>query len=153
MVAVIAFLILLGLVLLLLEFVIIPGSTIVGAMGFLFTGIGVYITYSSYGLFTGHVVLGITVTIAAVAFYYSLTSKAWQKLALKDKNKGKAVNQHSELLIVGMQGIAISPIKPMGKAEIEGHTYEVEVIADYIDEGTTVIVKRINGNNIEIARS
>jgi membrane-bound serine protease (ClpP class) len=50
--------------------------------------------------------------------------------------------------ILGMQGHAVTVLRPSGKAEIEGQIYPVEAEGIFIEKGKTVKVIRIFGNRI-----
>jgi membrane-bound serine protease (ClpP class) len=54
--------------------------------------------------------------------------------------------------LLGKTGIAVSTLRPSGKAEIEGELYSVEGDGIFIESGAPVKVIRVRGNNI-IVRS
>jgi membrane-bound ClpP family serine protease len=53
-------------------------------------------------------------------------------------------------LQVAQRGVAISSLRPIGKAEFEGKTYEVKTFGDYIDSGTKIEIIKIEQNNIYV---
>jgi membrane-bound serine protease (ClpP class) len=50
--------------------------------------------------------------------------------------------------LVGKQGITVSVLRPVGRADIGGRSYSVESNGDYISAGTPVEVSRVRGNRI-----
>ena len=138
----------LGLALMIVELIFIPGTTVVGILGF---GIYVYGVYSSFGAFgptIGWIVM-ISTIVASIAFVvYSLKKKAWDRFALKDINKSR-VNEDSPVTIeIGQEGISISSIKPIGKGEFDKREYEIRSMGNYIEENKPIKVIKIDNNRI-----
>lgn len=50
--------------------------------------------------------------------------------------------------LVGKRGVAVSVLRPVGRADFEGRSYSVESNGDYIPAGTPVEVHRVRGNRI-----
>lgn len=50
--------------------------------------------------------------------------------------------------LIGKRGVAVSVLRPVGRADIEGRSYSVESNGDYISAGTPVEVSRVRGNRI-----
>ncbi len=50
--------------------------------------------------------------------------------------------------LVGKKGVAVSVLRPAGRADIEGRSYSVESDGEYIAAGTSVEVYRVRGNRI-----
>ena len=68
-------LILLGLVLLLIEFAVIPGVTIAGIGGFLLLAASVYIAFTELGTAAGFITLIVVLILAPAMVYYFLKYK------------------------------------------------------------------------------
>ena len=60
-----------GLLLLLVEILFVPGTTLVGLVGFIVLGIGVGFSFSYFGKETGWLTLGTTAVIAGATLYVS----------------------------------------------------------------------------------
>lgn len=61
------------------------------------------------------------------------------------------VSEDSEIpltSLVGKRGVAVSVLRPVGRADFEGRSYSVESNGDYISAGTEVEVFRVRGNRI-----
>lgn len=141
-------LVLIGLVLIYLELVFVPGTTFLGLVGLVLTGIGIYITFQNYGAGKGYMVLGGSFIVSIIALVYSFKAKSWDRFALKQQNKSRFNQGYAEGLQVEMTGVAISDLKPIGKVEFGNKTYEVTSHGNLIESGEQVRIIRINRNKI-----
>jgi membrane-bound ClpP family serine protease len=141
-------LILVGLILIYLELIFVPGTTIFGVLGVIFTGIGIYITYDVFGSKTGSLVLAGSFAISIIALVYSFKSGVWNKFALKTKNKGKFNEDYTLDLKEEMTGTSLSDLKPIGNAEFGEKSYEVTTNGNHIGTGEPVKISSILGNKI-----
>lgn len=141
-------LVLVGLILIYLELIFVPGTTILGLMGLALTGIGVYMAYERHGTTAGSLVLVSSLFVTVVALVYSFRSGAWQKFSLKQKNEAKFNEDLTEGLQIEMRGVAVSDLKPIGKAEFGNKAYEVTSHGHLIESGTEVKIIKLSGNKI-----
>jgi membrane-bound ClpP family serine protease len=145
----IIFLIIIGLVLLLVEFLLIPGITVAGIGGFAFMISGIIWAYVGYGTTTGHITLIITIIASIVLITLSLRSKTWQRFTLATNMESNVeTNATTNLIKPGDTGTAISRLAPMGKARINNLIVEAKSTGDYINEKSEIEVIRIEGNNV-----
>lgn len=139
-----------GILLFFAEIFFVPGTTIVGIVGIICTGIGIYLAYTQHSSVTGHITLAVTLIAITATVIIGAKSKVWEKLSNKDAIKSKVnVIEESEIK-VGDKGTAISAIRPIGKARINDKSFEVKSLGEYVDSGTSVEVIKIKGNNITI---
>ena len=136
-----------GLILLIVEILFVPGTTLVGVLGFIVLGIGVGLSFKYFGSEIGWFVLGSTAVGAGLALYVSFKSNLWSRFALKDSNTGK-VNENPVDLNVGDEGITVSALRPIGKAEIKSKTFEVKTLGSYVEANQRIRVIQINLNQI-----
>lgn len=142
-------LIVLGILLLLIEFLVIPGVTIAGIGGLILIGAGVYLSYSTYGTPIGHYTLIATVAFVFLSIGIALKSKTWKNFSLNTAIDGKVVNISNEDNIqAGDTGVAISRLSPHGKVLIKNKYFEAKSNAGYIDENTTIVVIKTSDNTI-----
>lgn len=141
-------LILIGLVLIYLELIFVPGTTVLGLVGLVLTGIGVYMTFERHGNVAGGWVLGASFLVITVAVFYSFRSGAWKRFSLQTKSKGHFNENFNEGLQIEMRGHTISDLKPIGKAEINTKTYEVRSRGEHIAAGQAVKIAKIIENKI-----
>lgn len=145
----IVLLIILGLVLLLIEFAVIPGVTVAGIGGFLLLAASVYIAFTEFGTGAGFVTLTIVLILAPVMIYYFFKSRTGKKMILESKIEGKVENINPQQTIqVGDTGLAIGRLAPMGKAKIGNSMVEVQSTGSFIDHNTKVKVLKIQYNKI-----
>jgi membrane-bound ClpP family serine protease len=149
---VIAVLIIVGLLFLMLEILVVPGTTVVGVVGFILIAIGVWQTYAVYGAPVGHYVLAGTLVLTIAALALSLRSNTWRRFMLKSNLDGKANVVDENAVKVGDEGISISRLAPMGKALINGQYFEVSSTGDFIDEQSKIVVTKIEFNKIYIKK-
>ncbi|AKD02921.1 NfeD family protein [Pontibacter korlensis] len=137
-----------GLLLIIVELIFVPGTTIVGILGFILTAIGVWIGYAALGTDTGHIILTITVLIAGLAFFYSFRSDSWTRFALKDQNKGRVNEDYQHTLQLGEEGRTISALRPQGTALFADRHHEVQTLGEFVAPNTPVRIVKLNQNKI-----
>jgi membrane-bound ClpP family serine protease len=141
-------LLIIGLVLLIVEVVFIPGTTVVGILGVIFSITGVVISYRHFGNTTGFYVLLATLLATGGALFYSFKSGTWDRFSLKDTNSGKVNEGLTATLSVGEQGVAVSTLRPSGKAEFKNELFEVRSQGGYVEANTRVRIIEINQQQI-----
>lgn len=140
-------LIIIGLICLVLELLVIPGG-IVGIVGVLMMVGGVVGAYLSYGMAIGNITLIATIVIIITAVVMMLRSKTWRKLMLKTNIDSK-MNEIDETKIqVGMEGIAVSRLNPMGKGKFGDEVVEVSSSHGLIDVNSLIVITKIEGNKV-----
>ncbi len=141
-------LILVGLLMILLEILVIPGMGIAGILGFALMAVSVFLSYSRLGTPQGHYVLAGTIVLNLSFLALALRSKTWNRLML-NKNVDSRVNLFDESGIkVGDQGTTISRCTPGGKALINNEFYEVHARSEFIDEDEPIEVIKVEHNKI-----
>lgn len=141
-------LILIGLLLIIIEIVFIPGTTVVGLLGFTFAVVGIVFSYKDYGNEVGFYVLLGTSLVAGGALYLSFRNGAWSKFSLKNSIDSKVNEGITNELEVGAIGKTISALRPMGSVEFNGRIFEVKSNGEYFSPGTMVKIVKIQLNDI-----
>lgn len=137
-----------GLALVIAELVFIPGTTIVGVLGLVFSIAGIVICYKHFGSDTGfYILMGMLLT-TALAIVYSFRSNSWSKFSLKTSMNSRVNEGMLAALNVGDQGKTISTLRPFGKAEFGLAQFEVKTMGDYIEPGQSIRIKQINSHQI-----
>ena len=145
---IIAALILIGLVLIIVEIIFIPGTTIVGVFGFIFVVTGIYFSYKEYGSAIGTYTLLGTAASTGLLFYWTFRAGAWKKFSLTSAIEGRVNEGFNEALKVGDAGITTSALRPMGSAEFSDKIFEVRTLGDYLANGSKVRIIKILNNEI-----
>lgn len=148
MLGIIIALLLLGILLLLLEIIFVPGTTIVGIGGLVLMAIGIYLAYDSVSLMAGHLSVGVSLAVIVLGLVVLLKGKTWEKMALKDSVSSKVEAVNDLPLKVGDQGVTAGRLNPAGKANFGDLTTEVHSIGEFIDNDTPIEVIRITDNRV-----
>lgn len=141
-------LIVIGLALLIVEIIFVPGTTLVGILGVIFLGAGVMSAYRNYGSDVGLYVLIGTGAATAVALFFSFRSGAWLKFANRSAINSKVNEGQTASLSMGDEGTALSTLRPMGKVQFKGGDFEVKTLGDYVEVGTKVKIVHLEGTQI-----
>lgn len=144
----IIFLIILGLLLFIIEFMLIPGITIAGIGGAICMIAGVVLAFSKYGATVGFIVLGSTAFLMAIATYFIFRADTWRKVMLNSTIDSKAdnVGRQGGRVKPGDRGITTTSLAPDGNVLIHGEFYEARAVDIPIDLKTEIEVVNIEGD-------
>jgi membrane-bound ClpP family serine protease len=148
MISLIIFLIVVGIILVLLEFLVIPGTTISAIAGLLLISSGIYLSYTNLGSNTGHLVFAGTAIATTLAIIFSLRSKTWKKAMLNTEITGVANTYEMTKIQVGDKGITMSRLAPMGKVMVNDNVYEAKTFSQFVDQKTEIEIIKIEQNII-----
>jgi len=146
----IIFLIILGLMLFIVEFMLIPGVTIAGIVGAVCLVSAIVFSFTSFGTGTGLLVLGITVMLMVVMTVLMLKSGTWKKFMLKTSLDGKVdtVGAGEGKVKPGDRGVTVTRLAPGGKVLVNGEYFEAKSIDILIDPRQEIEVVRIDDNKL-----
>lgn len=134
----------LGLGLMVAEVYLLPGFNILGIVGFLIVVFAVGYSFSEGGWVGGILTLSGTVVTGGGIFYLLWQSGAWERFVLATSLRADEtlVQRESEdrARYLGKTGIALTPLRPTGVAEIEGIRIEVVTEGDFIAAGSAIRV-------------
>lgn len=139
---------LIGLVLLLIEMLIIPGATVFGLLGFGALAVSIWQAYAGHGTPEGHYFLIGAIIFTAVLLAFALKSKTWKKAMLDSEVKSKVNVIEPEKVKPGDEGKTISRLAPAGKAYINGDYYEVHSLGEYIEPQSDIVVIQVEFSKI-----
>ena len=122
---IILFLIFLGIVLILIEFTILPGSAIAGIGGILLFSYSIYLAFSAYGSLAGFLTLGFVLIVAPTLVVMLFKGKSGKKMVLKTILHGTANEIDQERVKIGDIGTTIGRLAPMGKIKVNNEVVEV----------------------------
>lgn len=141
-------LILLGLVLLLIEFAVIPGVTVAGIGGFVLLGASVYIAFAEFGTGIGFATLAFVLIASPLLIYYFFSSKSGKNMILESSLLGKMEYIDSKKIAVGDTGKTIGRLAPSGKVKVNGEVVEAQSIGGFVDHNSKIRVLKILTNKI-----
>lgn len=141
----IVLLIILGIFLLWVEFLVVPGITIAGIGGVLLIVTGIYLSYELHGIAAGNYVLLGSAIFMIISVFIFLKSNTWKKTMLESKLEGRANTIDLSIIKPGDTGKTVTRLGPYGKIEINGLYYDARSTDIIIDSETDItIVKVLN---------
>jgi membrane-bound ClpP family serine protease len=135
-------LIITGLLLLVLEFFVVPGITIAGIGGFAMIAGGVFIAYG-ISPSTGHITLASTLFVTLIILFYVLRTKTWNKLMLNSSINSHVNVVEENIIKVGDRGKTITRLNPIGKARINNIDIEAHCPGQLLDPKTEIEVTEV----------
>ncbi len=141
-------LILFGLILLVVEFFLFPGTTLVGIGGLIVLAIGIVLAFSTLGSTAGFGTLMFSLVAGALLFVLGYRTISSGKMSLEKELEGRVNELEDVHFKEGTEGYAYTDLKPWGKAFINGQKYEVQSTSNYIERNTPIIVHKIEINKI-----
>ena len=144
--AVIIGIIILGILLVIVEVFLIPGSTVVGILGALIVAVGVYFTFKYLGTQAGWISMIASSIVLLGLFYIGLRNI--EKVAIAETIDGKVNLLEDETLEIGAVGKAYTDCRPAGKAVFDGKKLNVISVGDYIMKGRQVKVVKMEEGKV-----
>ncbi|HNY58364.1 MAG TPA: NfeD family protein [Bacteroidales bacterium] len=146
----IIFLIFVGLLLFVIEFMLIPGVTIAGIGGAICLVTGIVMAFISFGTSTGMIVLGVTALVMVVTTVLMLRAKTWSKFMLKTAidSKVDTVGSEEGKVKPGDRGTTVTRLAPGGKVLVNGEYFEAKSVDLLIDPKQEIEVIRIEDNKL-----
>ncbi|MBV5315662.1 MAG: NfeD family protein [Prolixibacteraceae bacterium] len=147
---IIIFLIVLGIILLLIEFTILPGITIAGVGGFMLFAYSIYLAFDSYGALAGFLTLGFILIMSPILIVWLFKGKRGKKMVLNTVLDGVANEINKEKVKIGDIGITVGRLAPMGKIKVNDEVVEVKSTGTFIDPGEKVRIIHIEKSLITV---
>jgi len=159
-----------GLILVILEFWVIPGTFVAGAVGVVLMGVALVlamvdvdmldsfkdtqnglISFSAligYPIFYMTVGLSVAMLGSALAMHFLPSLPMYSSLSVSQElAPGTGVENHNTELI-GQQGVAVTELRPSGRVKIGDSEYEVVSQHQFVEAGTSVKVVSADGMRI-----
>jgi membrane-bound ClpP family serine protease len=149
--AAIIILIVLGILLFVIEFLLVPGVTVAGIGGLILTVFGVYKAFNDFGTTVGIWVLIGTLMLSVFVIAMSLRARTWNRLMLRTDIKGTVdTDIREEQIKAGDRGQAMTRLNPMGKVEVNGIVREAKSMEGYINVHSIIEVVEVEGTRISV---
>ena len=140
---------LVGLALIALEIVALPGF-VSGLCGGVLVIVGIWQTYANYDSLAGNITLIASILVGFVMLVVLMKSGTWKRFSLKEESDSR-VNQIDQSTIQpGAKGKTISRLAPAGKALFGDEIVEVHSNGAFIDEDKEIEVTEIEGYKITV---
>jgi membrane-bound ClpP family serine protease len=147
-VALIIILIVVGLSLMVVEVVVLPGITIAGIAGCLLIGCGVFLTFKWFGNTAGMFALIGTGILFIIFMIYALRAKTWDRLSLHSEIDSRVNVVDTNDIKTGDRGMTVSRLAPIGKILIHDKIMEGKSEFGLIDENREIEVLHVNDSTI-----
>jgi len=145
--------ILIGLILIWLEFFIVPGITIAGVGGVILMLGGIYFAYANAGRNIGHIVLLSSILALTVMLVISFRSNTWNKTALNTNVDGIVDGIDKNKIKVGDKGTTVSRLAPMGKVIVNGEIIEAKSKLGFVDPKEEIIILEVYSTNVLVKKA
>jgi membrane-bound serine protease (ClpP class) len=153
-----------GIILLLLEIFVIPGFAITGVIGIILIIGSIFLSlvgnnlpyWDSVTVSRAIIQLSVSLLFAFILIYILAKilpkSSAFSRLVLSNEEKADQgfVSYPSEKELLGLEGIALTTLRPAGSAEFNGQKYDVVADWEYIPKGNKVKVIRVEGIKVVV---
>ena len=147
-VALIVILIVVGLALMVVEVVVLPGITVAGIAGAILIGCGVFLTFKWFGSTAGtFAVIGAGIMFI-IFLIYVLRAKTWDRLSLHSEIDSKVNVVDTNDIKTGDRGMTVSRLAPIGKILIHDKIMEGKSEFGLIDENREIEVVHVNESTI-----
>lgn len=140
-------LILIGLLLIIVEIIIVPGFGLPGIVGGIFLITGLYLSFK-YNVNFGVTITFMTSVISIGMGYWAFKGNALNKMTLHNALKGKVNNERLADITIGQEGVTTSRLSPTGDARFDEKNVEVQSISGFIDVNCTIVIEKIENNTI-----
>ena len=141
-------LILVGIILIFIEILLIPGVGVAGVLGLLSMGGSCFYAFHEFGLTTGIIVAVVNAVLIIGLAIYVLRAKTWKRMSLKTNIDSKAVE--TAVLSLGDKGKTLTRLAPMGSARFGDYVVEVKALEGMLDPEVPVEVVLIEDNKIYV---
>ncbi|MBO4446666.1 MAG: NfeD family protein [Bacteroidales bacterium] len=149
----ITLLIVAGILLLLAEFLLVPGVGVPGVLGLCCLIAACFFGFFWFGNTVGAIITAAVSLLLLGLFIYALRSKTWKKVALNDEIVAKT-GELPPSVDAGSRGVTETRLAPMGTARFGDSSTEVKSDNnEMIEPGTPVEVVRIEDNRIIVKKS
>jgi len=152
-VTLIIILIVIGVALLIVEVVVLPGITFAGIGGMALIGVSVLLTFRWFGNAAGAYVLIGTGVLFILFLMYALRAKTWDRLSLNSEIDSKVNVVDTDNIKQGDKGMTVSRLAPIGKILIHDKIMEGKSEFGLIDENREITVVYVSGSTIVVQES
>lgn len=111
-----------------------------------------YFTFVWFGLTTGLWLSAASLVACILVGYWMLRSKTLEKYSLHKSIDSTAATQDQLSVQPGDEGVAVTRLALIGNADIGGRLVEVKSADGFLDEGTPVIVVRVEDAQITVKK-
>ena len=137
-----------GLVLIVFEFLVLPGTNISGIVGIIMIIAGIFYGYKDLGTPTAHFILVGTFILMIGTTVLILRSDTWKNMALNTTVSSTVEDKDIINVKLGDKGIALTRLASVGTVLVNDITFEGKSGHQFIDPETEIEVIKIEGNQL-----
>ncbi len=154
-----------GVTLLIVEIFVLPGFGVAGISGIILIflsiflsliGSGPFITFESISMAIIQLAFAVILAIVLILLLakYLPKSSLFNRLVLSEAEKAEQgfVSVSEEQSLLGKSGVAVTILRPVGIAEIEGKRVEVISDGEFIQPGTEIKVIKVEGMRVLVSQ-
>lgn len=149
---IILLLLLAGILFLLAELFLIPGTSLASLLSLGFFAYANYYAFTVLGTTAGVVTLCCSVVIGAASLVWFMRSKTLDRVSLKTTLSGSVHRDEANRVHVGDTGVTLTRLALIGQARIGEYIVEVKSASGLLDEKTPIRVTRIDGGTLWVER-
>ena len=138
-----------GLGLLAVEVLVIPGFGVIGVAGIAGIVASGYVAVTELPAEYAGLTIMAGVAAAGGLFWLFPRTRVARSLVLETQTVGGAADDSLKTLI-GLEGMAVTPLRPSGTAEIANKSVDVVSDGQYVESGTTVRVVAVEGSRVVV---
>ena len=146
-------LIVIGLSLMVVEVVVLPGITVAGIGGLLLIGCSVFLTFKWFGNTFGMIALIASGILFIIFMIYALRANTWNRLSLHSEIDGRVNVVDTNDIKTGDRGMTVSRLAPIGKILIHDKIMEGKSEFGLIDENREIEVVHVSESTIIVQES
>jgi len=143
-------LIVIGLALIVVEVVVLPGITVAGIAGVVLIAGGVYFSFDLFGNTVGIFTLIGASVLFIVFLIYALRAKTWDRLSLHSEIGGRVNVVDTDDIKIGDSALTVSRLSPIGKILIHDKMIEGKSEFGLIDVNKEVTVVQVNESSVVV---
>lgn len=144
-----------GVVLLLVELTI-PGFGFPGIGGILsiFASIFMASVSAIQAVISLTTAVVLSIVLAVLLFKYAPRSKYFDRLILSTLQRAEEgyIGMRDFAPLIGREGLAVTPLRPVGTADFGGERIDVITLGDYIQMGESIKVLKVEGNRVIVSK-
>lgn len=142
-------LMILGLALVAIEVLVIPGIGIIGFLGALAMLGSSYVSIAEFQASQAALLIGAGMVGAAIMFWLFPRTRVAKAMVLETQTLGGAANPALQRLL-DREGVTMTPLRPSGAVEIDDRPVDVVSDGQYIEAGTRVRVILVEGARVVV---
>ena len=138
-----------GIVLLLVELFVIPGFGVAGALGIFALVAGTAAAWAELGAEAGLAAGAVAAGVTGLLFYIVAKTGVAKRFVL-EHDLPEAVSQPDQKSLLNRRGVAVTPLRPIGRAKFGDEEVDVVTDGDYIEAGERLTVIAVEGVRVVV---